>query len=68
MDFVHIFAWSHPSQLRAFVSFENSSIPITNWQFAIVIPISCKQSTAIITLTSGFLLGFSFKGGAEKNF
>ena len=27
MDFVHIFARSHPSQLRAFVRFENSSLP-----------------------------------------
>ena len=27
MDFVDIFAWSHPSQLRAFVRFENFSLP-----------------------------------------
>ena len=27
MDFVRIFAWSHPSQLRAFVCFENSFLP-----------------------------------------
>ena len=26
MGFVNIFAWSHPSQLRVFVSFENSSL------------------------------------------
>ena len=51
MDFVHIFSWSHPSQLRAFVRFENFSLPIMNWQVAILIPISCKQPTAIITLT-----------------
>ena len=28
MDFGNIFAWSHPSQLRVFVRFENSSLPI----------------------------------------
>ena len=27
MDFVHIFGWSCPSHLRAFVRFENSSLP-----------------------------------------
>ena len=27
MDFVNNFAWSHPSQLRVFVRFENSSLP-----------------------------------------
>ena len=27
MDFVNIFAWSHPSKLRVFVRFENSSLP-----------------------------------------
>ena len=27
MDFVNIFACSHPSQLRVFVRFENSSLP-----------------------------------------
>ena len=27
MDLVNIFAWSHPSQLRVFVRFENSSLP-----------------------------------------
>ena len=27
MDFVNIFAWSHPSQLRVFVRFENSYSP-----------------------------------------
>ena len=27
MDFANIFTWSHPSQLRVFVRFENSSLP-----------------------------------------
>ena len=27
MDFVHIFAWSHPFQLSVFVRSENSSLP-----------------------------------------
>ena len=82
MDFVHIFGWSHPSQLRAFVHFENSSLPriwkrsdlvfIFNILFSFtfnemmvtevkrshelascyhIIPVGCKQPTAIITPT-----------------
>ena len=31
MNFVDILAWSHPSQLRVFVRFENSSLP-RNWE------------------------------------
>ena len=27
MDFFNVFAWSHTSQLRVFVRFENSSLP-----------------------------------------
>ena len=40
MDFVKIFACSHPSQLRVFVRFENSSLPrigkMSNLAFAVV--------------------------------
>ena len=40
MDFGHIFAWSHPSQMRVFIRSENSSLPRI-WKVSDLVFIFC---------------------------
>ena len=53
MEFVNIFARSHPSQLRVFVRFENSSLPriwkVSNLVFIFNILFSFTLNKMIVT-------------------